>query len=419
MKDILAKFDLLNQHHLSTILLFSYLTIPLHLAQRLCFTSSLHLGYEVWTVSILLGGVLSMSYSGILDQICRKSLSLTLLAFLGSLVTSSLFVRMFTGVFVLGALLTVLLVWTEAALLVWVSEITVYRNIFIALRFIHIMAIDQLLQIFSLDYEADGPFLGLLVIIGIGVGFALVFIPPSPAYFLERGEILQAKRELGKLCVLHDQNYGLAMGLKKEDKSQRNDLRRLDKILIVLMICGSLFCHSSSFSSRLLYPTSRSTTSVSSADLRILAVIQIVGIVVQCVVLGLVTSKQVLKVLLTVHFTVIINMIILQLWPDEDVNTEVFLRITLVMQSLGTLTKTLITQTILYITLRKTPVSCKHRVLSLVLGLITFGDNVHEILGGDSLFVLMNSALLCVVVLPKLCGISQLDTQRYLYRYID
>ena len=415
MKDILAKFDLLNQHHLSTLLLFSYLSIPLHIAQRLCFASSLYLGYEVWSVSILLAAVLGMSYTGVLDQVCRKSLSLSLMAFLGSLVTCSLFVRMFTGVFVLGALLTVLLVWTEAALLSWVSEITAYRNIFVALRFIHILASEKLLQIFSLDFKADGPFLGLLVIIGIGVGFALVFIPPSPAFFLEKDDILRAKRELGKLCVLHDDNYGIAMGLKKEDESKKNDLRQLDKVLIVLIICGSLFCHSSTFSS----PNSRIRATATPDELQIFSIIQATSIVVQCIILGLVTSKNVLKILLTIHFTVIINLMILQLWPTEDVDPKVFLKLLFVTQSMGTLTKTLIIQTVLYITLRKTPVQCKHRVLSLVLGLNTFGDNVHEILGGDSMFVLTNSALLCLVVLPKLLGISKVDTKRYLYRYID
>ena len=69
MKDILAKLDLFNQHHLSTLLLFSYLSIPLHIAQRLCFISSLHLGYEVWNLAILISAVVGMSYSGILDQV--------------------------------------------------------------------------------------------------------------------------------------------------------------------------------------------------------------------------------------------------------------------------------------------------------------------------------------------------------------
>lgn len=73
MKDILAKLDLFNQHHLSTLLLFSYLTIPLHIAQRLCFTSSLHLGYEVWNLAILISAVVGMSYSGILDQVMQMS----------------------------------------------------------------------------------------------------------------------------------------------------------------------------------------------------------------------------------------------------------------------------------------------------------------------------------------------------------
>ena len=350
---------------------------------------------------------------------CRKSLSLTLLAFLGSLVTSSLFVRMYTGVFVLGALLSVLLVWTEAALLSWVSEMTVYRNIFVALRSIHILVSEQLFQIFSLDFKSDGPFMGLLVIIGVGVGFALVFIPPSSAFFLEKGEILRSKRELGKWCVLHDENYGIAMGLRKEDKSQRNDLRRLDKILVVLMICGSMFCHSSSFNYRQHYPSSKFTTNVSTYETRLFAVIQIAAVVVQSVILGLVTSKTVLKVLLTAHFTIIINLMILTLWPAEDVDPAVFLKLSLVTQSMGTLVKTLITQTLLYISLRKTPASCKHRVLSLVLGMSTFGDSVHEILGGESVFVLTNSALLCFVVLPKLFGISQVDTRRFLYQYID
>ncbi|KAL5250203.1 hypothetical protein ACHWQZ_G016060 [Mnemiopsis leidyi] len=359
-----------------------------------------------------------MSYSGILDQVCRKSLSLTLLAFLGSLVTSSLFVRMYTGVFVLGALLSVLLVWTEAALLSWISELTVYRNIFIALRSIHILASEQLFQMFSLDFRSDGPFMGLLVIIGIGVGFALVFIPPSPAFFLEKGEVLRSKRELGKWCVLHDENYGIAMGLRKEDDSQRNDLRRLDKILVVLMICGSMFCHSSSFNHKQHYPTSKLSTNVLTYDTRLFSVIQISAVVLQSVILGLVTSRTVLKVLLAAHFTVIINLMILTLWPMEDVDPAVFLKLSLVTQSMGTLIKTLITQTLLYISLRKTPVSCKHRVLSLLLGMSTFGDSVHEILGSESVFVLTNSALLCLVVLPKLFGISQVDTRRFLYQYM-
>jgi hypothetical protein len=326
---------------------------------------------------------------------------------------------MFTGVFVLGALLSVLLVWTEAALLSWISEITVYRNIFVALRFLHIVASEQLLNFFSLDFKADGPFLGLLVIIGIGVGFALVFIPPSPAFFLEKNDILRAKRELGKLCVLHNKDYGIAMGLRKEDKSRQNDLRQLDKILIVLMICGSLFCHSSTLTSIQHYQSSKFENGMFSIDLRIFSVLQIIAIMIQCAILGLVTSKNVLKVLLTIHFTVIINTVILELWPEQEVDPKVFLRLNLALQVAGTFAKTLITQTILYITLRKTPASCRHRILSLVIGLITFGDNVHGILGSGSMFVLTNSALLCLVVVPKLFGISRVDTKRYLYPCID
>ena len=231
--------------------------------------------------------------------------------------------------------------------------------------------------------------MGLIVVVGLGMGFGLVNIPSSPAFHLEQDDISEGKRQARKLCVMSDVDTRAVYLLRKpvmksKVKAYKNKEFMKDLIVIALSLC----CFSAK------YPAN-----MNSEGANVLTVLQLFSVLIVTILLGILRTRDILKY--GVSFNTIFILFVLATRIIEHDNKLLALRISDVVQTFGVIIKTMTTQVLLYTCSKKSEVTSRASMFAIILVINTVGEDLYPRWGGSP-FMLSNCLILSIVVVPRL-----------------